>query len=121
MAIRANIQLPNKGNTTTVSQNKQSVTVQQSAKNQVTVVEKGSFASAAAASDKHKSISINVNDWSSNGTEWEATFNHGLYKHPAVSVTDSFGQTQYPDIEYIDNNNVKLIVRGQFSGKVYFN
>jgi len=75
MAIRANIQLQNKGNTTTVSQNKQSVTVQQSAKNQVTVVEKGSFASAAAASDKHKSININVNDWSSNGTEWEATFN----------------------------------------------
>lgn len=121
MAIRANIQIPSKGNTATVTQTQQSVTVQQNGKNNVTVVEKGSFASAAAASDKHKALSINVNDWTQNGAEYEVTLSHGLYKNPAVTVIDSFNQTMYPDVEYIDNNTVKLIVRGQFSGKAYFN
>jgi hypothetical protein len=106
---------------TTVPQPTQSVTVNSQSPNQVTIVDRGSIVGIAAASDKHKSININVNDWSQNGSEWEATFNHGLSKHPAVTVTDSFGQTQYPDIEYIDDSSVKLTVRGQFSGKVYFN
>ena len=121
MAIRVKIQIPSKGNTATVTQTQQSVTVQQNGKNNVTIVEKGSFASAAAASDKHKTLSINVNDWTQNGTEYEVTLTHGLYKKPSVTIVDSFSQTQYPDVEYIDDNTVKLIVTGQFSGKAYFN
>ena len=121
MAISANITIPAKGNSVAVSQNTQSVSVTKSAPNQVTVVERGSFSDSSFSADKHKTLTINVNDWTANGSEYEAVYAHNLDKRPSVVVVDSFGQTQYPDIEYIDDNSVRLVVRGQFSGKVHFN
>ncbi len=121
MAITANITVPSKGNSISVTQPSQSVSVTQKSASQISIVDRQSIVGISAASDKHFTININVNDWSANGDEWETTITHNLNKKPSVTIVDSFNQTQYPDIEYIDNNRVKLIVRGQFSGKAHFN
>lgn len=121
MAIEANIQIPSKGNSVVATQNTQSVSVQQAAPQQVAIVDRSSIVDVAAASDKHKTLSININDWSTVGNELEVTLVHGLSKKPAVSCVDSFNQVLQPEVIYIDDNTVKLIVRAQFSGKVHFN
>jgi len=121
MAITANITVPSKGNSVSVTQSTQSVSVSQNSPSQISIVDRQSIVGVSAASDKHFTANINVNDWTANGNEWETTITHNLKKKPSVTVVDSFNQTQYPDVEYIDDNNVKLIVRGQFSGKAHFN
>jgi len=104
-----------------MSTNRISVSTQLTAKNSVTVVERGSISGIAAASDKTKTVSINVNGWTAVGNEHEITLIHNLAKKPAVSVVDSFNQVVYPEVVYMDNNTVKLIVTAQFSGQAHFN
>jgi hypothetical protein len=121
MAIRANIQIPSKGNTTTVTQSTQSITVAQNSPNQVSILDRQSIAGIQGAADKHKALTINVNDWVQNGAQYEVELTHSLNKFPSVTIIDSFNQTMYPDVEYISENTAKIIVRAQFSGKAYFN
>jgi hypothetical protein len=47
--------------------------------------------------------------------------NHGLNKKPSVSVVDSAENVVFGEVEYIDDNNVRLTFSGAFSGKAYFN
>jgi hypothetical protein len=47
--------------------------------------------------------------------------NHGLNKKPAVSVVDSAENVVFGEVEYIDDNNVRITFSGAFSGKAYFN
>jgi len=44
-----------------------------------------------------------------------------LAKKPSVTIVDSFNQVLFPEVVYIDNNTVKLIVTAQFSGTAHFN
>lgn len=47
---------------------------------------------------------------------------HNLNKKPSVVIVDSLDMVVHGNIEYIDNNNVKLtFVAGAFSGQAYFN
>ena len=50
---------------------------------------------------------------------WEVE--HNLVKFPAVSIVDSGGTAVVGDIEYINENKVKLLFQSAFSGKAYFN
>lgn len=104
-----------------MSTNRISVSTQLQAKNSVTVVERGSIAGIAAASDKTKNVSINVNGWTAVGNEHEILLVHNLAKKPSVTVVDSFNQVLFPEVVYIDNNTVKLVVTAQFSGTAHFN
>ena len=121
MAITANITVPSKGNSVTATQNTQSVSVQQNAPNQVSVLDRQSIAGIQGAADKHKTLALNINAWTSVGNEHEVTLVHGLNKKPAVTCVDSFNPVLQPEVIYIDDNTVKLIVRAQFSGKIHFN
>ena len=49
------------------------------------------------------------------------TVNHGLGKKPSVTVVDSAESVVLGDVEYIDNDNVKIYFDSGFSGKAYFN
>lgn len=119
--LKATITSSPVGVTKIVTQQNKAVSVKTTSKNQVSVVEKGSFALAAAASDKHKSMSINVQSWLLDGDEFVASFSHGLNKKPSVTIVDSFDEVKYMDVEYVDNNTVKIISTSTFSGRVYFN
>jgi hypothetical protein len=50
---------------------------------------------------------------------WEIT--HNLNKKPSITVVDSSDAMVVGEIEYINNNTVRLIFVGAFSGKAYFN
>ena len=50
---------------------------------------------------------------------WEIT--HNLNKKPAISVVDSTDTLVVGEVEYINNNSVRLTFVGAFSGKAYFN
>ena len=104
-----------------MSTNRISVSTQLQAKNSVTVVERGSISGIAAASDKTKNVSINVNGWTAVGDEHEIVLVHNLAKKPSVTIVDSFNQVLFPEVVYIDNNTVKLIVTAQFSGTAHSN
>lgn len=49
------------------------------------------------------------------------TINHGLNKKPSVSITNTFDEKIYGEIEYIDLNNVKIYFVSNVSGKAIFN
>ena len=49
------------------------------------------------------------------------TVNHDLGKKPSVTVVDSAETVVLGDVEYVDNDNVKIYFENQFSGKAYFN
>lgn len=51
--------------------------------------------------------------------EW--IINHNLNKYPAVSVIDSANNEVIGEIQYIDNNNIKIKFAGSFSGKAALN
>jgi len=121
VAIKANIQVPSKGNSVTATQNTQSVSVQQNTPNQISIVDRQSIVGVSEASDKHATLSLNINQWSAVGSEHEVTLSHNLNKKPSVTCVDSFNQILQPEVVYIDNDTVKLIVRAQFSGKIHFN
>ena len=46
---------------------------------------------------------------------------HNLNKNPSVSIVDTAGSQVYTDVEYIDNNNLRLTFFAAFSGKAYMN
>jgi hypothetical protein len=119
--MKAKIAIPSASKAVGVTQKVQSVKVEAGTKLQVNIVERGSFAKAAAAVDKHKSMSINVQSWSYVDNQYEATFAHNLNKFPAVNIVNTQEEVNYADIEYIDKNTVKIIVSATFSGKIYFN
>lgn len=119
--MKAKIAIPAIQKSFGVTKKVQSVKVEANTKLQVNIVERGSFAKAAAAVDKHKSMSINVQSWSYVNGEYEATFIHNLNKFPAVSIVNSQEEVAYADIEYIDKTTVKVSASNSFSGKIYFN
>lgn len=50
---------------------------------------------------------------------WEIT--HNLGKFPSVTVVDSALTEVVGDIQYIDNNSIRITFSGSFSGKAYLN
>jgi hypothetical protein len=46
---------------------------------------------------------------------------HNLNKNPSVSIVDTAGSQIYTEVEYIDNNNLRLTFFAAFSGKAYMN
>ena len=52
-------------------------------------------------------------------TVWLVT--HNLNKRTSVSVVDSGGTEVEGDVEYIDDNNVRLTFSAGFSGEAFFN
>ena len=47
--------------------------------------------------------------------------NHELNKKPSVTVVDSANNVVLGDIEYIDDDSVRITFNSQFTGKAYFN
>lgn len=52
-------------------------------------------------------------------TTW--TVNHGMDKFPTIFIQDSAGSSIIGDIEYVDNNTVRVTFAVALSGKVYCN
>ena len=50
---------------------------------------------------------------------WDVT--HNLNKKPSVTVVDSADSVVIGDVQYLNNNQVRLTFVGAFSGKAYFN
>ena len=48
-------------------------------------------------------------------------FTHGLGKRPSVTVVDSAGTAVIGEIEYLDDNTVRLTFCAAFSGTAYCN
>ena len=46
---------------------------------------------------------------------------HNLGKRPSVVVEDSAGTTGTGNVEYIDDNNLRVVMSAPFSGKAYLN
>lgn len=46
---------------------------------------------------------------------------HDLNKFPSVTIVDSAGSVVVGDIDYVDENNVRVSFSSQFSGKAYLN
>jgi len=46
---------------------------------------------------------------------------HGLNKFPSVTIVDSTGSKVMTDVQYIDNNNLRVVFANPFSGKAYVN
>lgn len=51
--------------------------------------------------------------------EW--TIEHGMEKHPSVSIVDEDGMLIMGDVQYIDTNTIKLSFAIEFAGKAYLN
>lgn len=51
--------------------------------------------------------------------EW--VIQHNLGKHPSVTVVDSSKRVVIGEIEYKDENELKIVFRGAFSGKAFLN
>ena len=49
------------------------------------------------------------------------TVAHNLGKRPAVTVVDSAGTVVIGEVDYLDDNNVRLTFCAAFSGTAYFN
>ncbi|MCM8710546.1 siphovirus ReqiPepy6 Gp37-like family protein [Clostridium sp. SYSU_GA19001] len=47
--------------------------------------------------------------------------NHNLNKRPSVTIIDSSGNTVIGDVQYIDENNVKITFSSAFAGNAYLN
>lgn len=60
-----------------------------------------------------------VHNQSTNSTEW--VINHNLNKLPSITVLDSAENTVIGNVEYLDNNNVKITFNFPFSGKATLN
>lgn len=52
-------------------------------------------------------------------TTW--TITHNLGKFPSVSVVDSADTQVYGDVEYIDDNSLRVTFSAAFGGKAYLN
>lgn len=64
--------------------------------------------------DKHY-----VHSQNSASNQW--VINHGLEKHPSVSIIDSGNNVVVGDIEYTSLNSVTIKFNASFSGKAYLN
>ena len=51
--------------------------------------------------------------------EW--TIYHNLGKFPSVTIVDSVDRVVYGEIDYIDENTVKVSFKAAFSGRAYLN
>jgi len=60
-----------------------------------------------------------VHTQNTSSAQW--TVVHNLAKYPNVSVVDSANTQVEGEVEYIDNNTVKLTFTGAFTGKAYLN
>lgn len=49
------------------------------------------------------------------------TITHNLGKYPSVTVVDSSNNVVVGDIQYIDQNTVKIMFTTEFAGKAYLN
>lgn len=49
------------------------------------------------------------------------TVAHNLGKRPAVTVVDSAGTVAIGEVDYLDDNTVRLTFCAAFSGTAYFN
>lgn len=49
------------------------------------------------------------------------SINHNLNKRPSVTIVDSAGSVVIGDVQYIDDNNIKITFSSAFSGNVYLN
>lgn len=52
-------------------------------------------------------------------SEW--TIVHNLGKFPSVTIVDSIDRVVYGEIDFIDDNTVKVTFTAAFSGKAYLN
>ncbi len=52
-------------------------------------------------------------------SEW--IINHNLRKMPTVTIVDSAGSVVLGEIQYVDENQIRLAFIGEFSGKAYLN
>lgn len=59
--------------------------------------------------------------FSQNVASREWTINHNLNKYPSVSVVDSGNNIVIGEVEYIDENNLRIYFTSEFSGKAYLN
>lgn len=50
---------------------------------------------------------------------WE--IEHNLGKYPSVTIVDTAGNTFFPAVQYIDENNIVVTMNGATSGKAYLN
>ena len=80
----------------------------------ITILDKYSIAGIDGASDK--TFVFNQITPSDN---WLIT--HGLNKFPSVSVVDSGGTAVIGNVDYIDENTVRVSFNGSFSGKAFMN
>jgi len=46
---------------------------------------------------------------------------HAMNKRPSVTIVDSGGNVVVGDVEYIDNNTIKVRFSSPFAGKAYLN
>lgn len=60
-----------------------------------------------------------VHSQSQPSVEWN--IEHGLNKYPSVAIVDSTENLVIGNVEYIDENNLKVSFTGAFSGKAYIN
>ena len=66
---------------------------------------------------------LNISTFTHNQLSPEKEWNvvHNLNRFPTVSVVDSGGSVVLGDIQYIDENQIKIIFATSFSGKAYLN
>ena len=71
--------------------------------------------------DKNYVVAFSNLAWSLVGSAYEQTITHSLDKYPSVVVVDNFENVLILEVQYIDENNVKLVTNSLFSGKAIFN
>ncbi len=93
-----------------------------------TVDGEGSGLDADLLDGKHASefalkTELNISTFTHNQLSPEKEWNmvHNLNRFPTVSVVDSGGSVVLGDIQYIDENQIKIIFATNFSGKAYLN
>jgi len=120
MSLNVNIQLPDGQTASVVREMLPTASVAQSTSNSVTV-SSAVIQTNGADGDKHYAHAFTNLSWSTVGSDKEQTITHNLGKYPAVTVIDNFDRVLIVEVDYIDNNTVKLTSSGAFSGKAYFN
>lgn len=85
------------------------------------VVNRGTESGNGTKFDAHASFSFSNLSWTPVLGNYEMVATHNLGKFPATQVIDSVNNIVNPEITFVDNNRIKLTVKGPFSGKIYFN
>jgi hypothetical protein len=96
------------------------VSVTQTSTSGVSVIEKPTGSASVTGVVGGGGDANYVHTQGSPSATWEVQ--HNLGKKPSVTVVSSSGAVVFGVVEYIDNNNVRLIFEsGAFSGQAYFN